>query len=266
MARCWHRSQSPSKEEYSKQTIVFNTFNGRIGELEMLDEYIKQKERDIMKDVAPLKATWMNMPLADPAWMSTKEQVEALERSRKSSKAYKIVSVLKHFKANYDDEDEPDVGALNRLENNLDIYMVGFDYACKKHGATAQGATSRRATAQGATSRRATAQGATSRRATEARIAAVVRYMERMRVVDLDGFIRIAKLTAAGVKLRECMRVGRCKREQWASKTSKIASICSVITPRFPDVHEDEDPTACATMVLRELVQGWPTRRRPRSK
>ncbi len=80
----------------------------------------------------------------------------------------------------------------------------------------------------------------------------LVNYMQKeMSDVQLDGFIKLHKLKAAGVT-HKCVTKGTNGREQW----NTVSTICKAIAAQFP-----EDPKACQQMVLQEVIAAFPDKK-----
>lgn len=205
-----------------------------------LEIYIKQKETALMANLKELKLKLYNMPMStnsDKKLLNEmSDKLKLLEAKIKSSKEYKIVTLLKYFKVNLDDDEEhPDVEALNWLENNLTIYMVGFGYDCeKKRNSAFCGQLD-----------------SSKEKNIKKRITRTVNYMQKkMTLEQINGFIKVNKLNASGVSLPQCIKTGAYKKEQW----DDTSSICSAISSEFPD-----DVSNCQKLVLKELIKNWPS-------
>ena len=88
---------------------------------------------------------------------------------------------------------------------------------------------------------------------TQEKLDKLVVFMEKnMTHIELDGFIKVHKLSAAGVAIPECITKGLFDKEQW---TSQPNTMCNAISPVFP---EDQTRLSICQMVLQELVNAWP--------
>ena len=208
----------------------------------IIESYVEAQETKLFVKSENILKKLISQPLNSKKIQNLTLLLEE-ERTRvHDSKEYKIVSIFKHFKAVYDENDEPDKSALDWLANNLNIYMAGYYVEAKgeKEKKIYNSISSPHDDPSSSI---------------EARIKKLTRYMRnKMTMQDLDGFIKVHKLAAANLSLalKKCVVItGKFKREEWKS----LSTLCDAIKPMFPP--PPNDPKECMEMVLKELVLAW---------
>lgn len=134
-----------------------------------------------------------NVPVGSPEFFKLKEALDRAEARVRKTKKYKIQNIHDFYKAAHKEE------ADAWLENDLQIYMLGFDI------------------------------DADDPKNFEA-LKRTVR-LTRMSHDDLDGFRKMVKMRAAGIVIQECVVKGVYKREQW----NNGISICKALSPELPE-------------------------------
>jgi hypothetical protein len=224
-----------------------------IDETSVLDKHVNDVERALMAPARALETEFNEMPwrtdVEKTRWARMSENIKRTTRRIKAGGEYKIMTILRHYGVVHASEGEEE--AMNWLENDLAVYMIGFENL-------ANTPAKRRAYA----SKSAALFTPKSRSKNIAlRIKTAEQYMmERMSLRDIDGFIRMQKSIVIHPSIPQCKRTsGPFKREQWvdvdAPRTSTRRKICVAVSPTLP---EDPSDSEYLRLLLREIAEAWP--------